>query len=290
MELSDLLKQVKELELVARKNAYSLLDGSYITSLPGRGLMFQEARKYVRGESIRMIDWNMTARLGEPYVKVFQDEREREVFIALDVSPSMYTGWQDKNKIEYAVEVAATLAVSAISSKDKLGCILFNENAVDVYKPSSGKVQLFRVLKKLVEFANQEPLPCKVSDIRAAIHAVEKYKGKRFVIFIISDFVDQDVPDDLKYLRAIHDLSLIHIYDPLEYEENKEIFFDAYSPEGDAHTMSIYPGEMGSLDKIQNYLLQECYKHRIAFQSLSTTSPVHNSLRELFHKKKRNKL
>ena len=95
MEFSELLKKVRELELIANKNVHSSLSGDYITSIPGKGLQFHEARKYNPGESIRLIDWNMTARLGEPYVKVVLDEREREVIIALDISPSMYSGWQD---------------------------------------------------------------------------------------------------------------------------------------------------------------------------------------------------
>ncbi|HMV80271.1 MAG TPA: DUF58 domain-containing protein, partial [Leptospiraceae bacterium] len=108
----DLLQRVRNLELVGRKNAHSLLNGEYSTKIPGNGLQFHEARKYVSGESIRLIDWNITARQGEPYVKVLLEEREREIVIALDLSQSMHSGFQDRTKLEYAVELAASVAVS----------------------------------------------------------------------------------------------------------------------------------------------------------------------------------
>ena len=287
MELTSLLKEVKELELVAKKNAYSLLSGEYVTSVPGRGLLFNEARKYVTGESIRMIDWNMTARLGEPYVKIFNEEREREVFIALDISPSMYVGWQDKTKIEYATELAATLAVSTISSGDKLGFILFNDKAVKVVKPQTGKIQLFRALKTFLDYSNADPIPCEVSDIRAAIHAVQQFRGKRFIIFIISDYIDRDVPEDLKYIRGVHDLSLVHVYDPLEYTKNTDVLFEAVSPEGKQTGKIISPGTTATLGSIQTYLKEESYKYRITYQSISTKTPVDMALRNLFHNKKK---
>ncbi|MCB1157650.1 MAG: DUF58 domain-containing protein [Leptospiraceae bacterium] len=287
-DLAGLLKSVKELELVARKNAYSLLSGEYVTTLPGKGLLFHEARKYVLGEPIRMIDWNMTARLGEPYVKVFQDEREREVFVCLDVSPSMYSGWQEKTKLEYAIEMAATLAVSTIQSRDKLGFIIFNDKTLEVVRPQAGKIQLFRALKAFLKYSEMEEAPfCEQSDIRAAIHGVQQFQGKRFIIFILSDFIDQDVPDDLKYIRAVHDLNLLHIYDPFEYTYSKEVFFDAYAPEGERRDYSIYPGEPDSLESIRKYLDDECKRFRLSFGSFSTKEPVDRCLRELFHNKRK---
>ncbi|MEM7181856.1 MAG: DUF58 domain-containing protein [Spirochaetota bacterium] len=287
--LSQILKQVQELELIARKNAFSLLSGDYTSTIPGKGLHFHEARKYVLGEPIRMIDWNMTARLGEPYVKVFREEREREVFIAIDISSSMFTGWQDKTKIEYAQELAATIAVSTVGSRDKLGLILFNDVAVEVIKPVAGKVQLFKVLKKILSYTNSLPLKSEFSDIRAAIHAIQKFRGRRFVIFLISDFIDHDVPEDLKYIRSIHDLSLIHVYDPFEYEYSKEIFFSAYSPEGDSTNYTIHPGSVASLQELQGYLQHECLKYKMSFTSNSVKESVSDVLRQLFIKKKRSR-
>ena len=123
--LRDLLRKVRRLELVARRNVSSLFAGNYLTTILGQGLEFHEARRYVPGDSVRRIDWKMTARRGVPYVRTFLEERQREIFIALDVSPSMATGWQDKTKLEVAVEMAASLAVSAVDSGDRLGFVTF---------------------------------------------------------------------------------------------------------------------------------------------------------------------
>lgn len=290
MQIAELLKKVRELELIARRNAHSLLAGDYVSTIPGRGLQFHEARKYVYGESVRMIDWNMTARLGEPYVKTFLEEREREVFIALDVSPSMFTGFQDRTKIEFAVEVAATLAFSSIQSRDKVGYIIFNNEAIEVVRPGSGKTQLFRTIKAFLSHSDNLPDPNSTSDIRSVLHAVQKFKKSHFILFIISDFLDQDLPEDFKYSRIEHDINLIHIYDPIEYEFSKDIFFPSISPEfnGGKHNFgSINPGEMGSLDEMTTYLKNASVKYRITVKSFSTREEVGKSLKEYFHLKKR---
>ncbi|HNK57174.1 MAG TPA: DUF58 domain-containing protein, partial [Leptospiraceae bacterium] len=187
MLVSELLKKAKEIELIARKNAHSLLAGDYTSIIPGRGLQFHEARKYVYGESVRMIDWNMTARLGEPYVKTFLEEREREVLIALDVSPSMMTGYQDRTKIEFAIELAATLAFSSMQSRDKIGYIIFNNEALEIVRPRGGKSQLFRTIKAFLQKTEEMKGKEATSDIRSVLHAVQKFKSSHFILFIISD-------------------------------------------------------------------------------------------------------
>lgn len=285
-DVKQILKNVNNLELIARKNAYSMAKGDYTTSIPGRGMDFHEARKYVMGEPIRSIDWNMTARLGEPYVKVFLDERQRDVFIALDVSPSMFVGWQNKTKIEYAIEVASTLSVSAIQSRDRLGHVLFTDKPLEIAIPRLGRKQLFRTLKSFLDYGKQSP-KTRSSDIRAAIHAIQKFKGNRFVVFIISDFIDQDVPEDLKYIQSKHDLNLIHIYDIVEYSSTKDLFFSAFSPEGYGKSNIIHPGEPSSLESIQKYLKEESLKYNINFISLSTRESISQALRNLFYLKKR---
>ena len=290
MLVSDLLKRAKELELIARRNAHSLLAGDYISTIPGRGLQFHEARKYVYGESIRMIDWNMTARLGEPYVKTFLEEREREVFIALDVSPSMFTGFQDRTKIEFAVEVAATLTYSSIQSRDKVGYIIFNNEAIEVVRPTGGKSQLFRAIKSFLTHSETIPNSNANSDIRSVLHAIQKFKRSHFILFIISDFLDHDLPEDLKFSRIEHDINMLHIYDPIEYSFSNEIFFPSISPElnnGRKNSGFISPGELGSLDEMTTYLKNASVKYRISVNSIPTSAEVGRALKEFFHLKKR---
>ena len=285
--LRDLLRKVRELELVARRNVSSLLAGNYLTTIPGRGLEFHEARKYVQGESVRRIDWKMTARLGTPHVRTFLEERQREIFVALDVSPSMATGWQEKTKLEVAVEVAATLAVSAAGAGDRLGFVTFSDRVLEIDRPRAGKKQLFRALKTFTTALERPPAPCSLSDPRSAVHAIQRLRGRRFVVFLISDFIDHDVPEDLKYFRQRHDVSLIHLYDPLEYASVDVVRLPAYSPEGHPGLTSLAPGSVESLQEMTAFLQQECEKYGMCFASLSSPERVDGALVELFQRKRR---
>ena len=287
-EIERLLDAVHRLELAARSHAAGRALGDYRTTIRGRGMDFHEVRPYVPGEPVRNIEWNITARLGAPFVKVHREEREREVVIALDVSPSMRSGFQDRTKLEYAVELAATLAVEARDSGDRLGHVIFTDRTLDHARPRGGRGQLFRTLRSFLEHA--EPLQDAVaeSDPRAAIHTIESWRRHRLVIFLISDFIDHDLPDDLKYARAHHDLSLLHVYDPLEYAgagSPARVF--AFSPEGQERpARSLRPGDAGNLDEIQDFLRRKCSRLRIAFASCSTAEPVDQVLRDFFHRKR----
>lgn len=286
-DVSALLRQVRLLELVARRNAAGLASGDYLTAIRGRGMIFHESRKYVPGEPARTIDWNVTARLGEPYVKVHLEERQREVVVALDVSPSMHAGFQAKTKLEFAVELAATLAASAVEAGDRVGHVIFADRVLAESRPRGGRAQLFRVLRAFVEHAAPWTRPVGESDPRAAVHAVERHRRGRFIVFLISDFIDHDVPEDLKYVRARHDVSLLHVYDPFEYATGAPVVFQGFSPEGGRRRARLRPGETGTLEQMRGFLRAECGRHRIAFESFSTALPVHASLERFFHRKRR---
>lgn len=283
----DLLRAVGTLELTARRNVAALTQGTYSTSILGRGLVFHEPRKYVPGEPARYIDWNVTARLAEPYVKVHQEERQREIFLALDVSPSMHTGFQDKTKLEHAVELAATLAVSAIEAGDRVGCVLFADRVLAVERPLAGRRHLFRVLRALLDHTAPWTRPVTESDPRAAVHAIQRLRGHRFVVFLISDFIDHDVPEDLKYVQARHDVSLLHVYDPVEYATTDAVRFAARAPEGGARRRVMQPGETGSLEEIEGFLRREAGRHRIAVEPFPTDQPVAHALNLFFHRRRR---
>ena len=285
--LRRLLRDVRLLELIARRNATGMLAGDYVSAILGSGLVFHEARKYVQGEPARLIDWNITARAGEPYVRVYQEERQREVVVALDTSPSMHAGFQARTKLEYAVELAATLAVSAIEGGDRLGWVIFADKVLESARPRDGRVQLFRALQALLAHTGRWDRPVAESDPRAAIHAIERWRGGRYVVFLISDFIDHDIPDDLRYLRARHDVSLLHVYDPLEYAEPGPIAFEAVSPEGEAQPRRVRPGDTGGLAEMKAFLRRAAGRYGIAVSSLPTDRPVGAALSELFHHKRR---
>lgn len=292
-EVERLLEAVYRLELIARSNAAGRALGDYRTAIRGRGMDFHEVRPYVPGEPVRNIEWNITARLGAPYVKVHREEREREVVIALDVSPSMRTGFQDRTKLEYAVELAATLTVAARDSGDRIGHVIFADRTLDQGRPRRGRGQFFRTLRAFLDHADPASTverPIAESDPRAAIHTIESWRRNRLVIFLISDFIDHDLPDDLKYARAHHDLSLLHVYDPLEYATAAltPVRLFAFSPERDGAPShrSLSPGAAGDLGEIQDFLRQKCSQLRIAFTSCSTAEPVDQALRDFFHRKR----
>jgi uncharacterized protein (DUF58 family) len=286
-DVTALLRRIHRLELVARRNAGGILAGDYRTAIRGQGMVFHETRKYVEGDPVRLIDWNTTARLGEPYVKVHLEERQREVVVALDVSPSMHAGLQEKTKLEYAVELAATLAASAVEGGDRLGWVVFADEVLAQHRPRGGRRQLFRALRSFLEHTGPWRRTVEVSDPRAAIHALERWRRGRFVVFLISDFIDYDVPEDLKYLKARHDVSLLHVYDPLEYAATGKIVFRGYSPEGRRGSASLSPGDTGTRDEIERFLRDKCGEYRIAFDSFSTALPVRSGLNRFFHKKRR---
>ncbi len=284
--ISQILRRVRLLELIARDNVAGLLSGDFQSSIRGSGLVFHESRKYVPGEPVRSIDWNVTARLGEPYVKVNLEERQRDVFIALDVSPSMHTGFQEKTKLECAVELAATLAATAIDGGDRLGWVLFADRALAAARPRGGGAQLFRFLADVLRRTEPWRRPVGVSDPRAAVHAIQSSRRGRYVVFLISDFIDHDIPEDLKFLRPQHDVSLLHVYDPAEFELGPTVTFAGVSPEAAGARRWLSPGAAGSLAEMKEFLHHQAGRHRLAVGSFATDAPVADALGEFFHLKR----
>ena len=280
-----LLQQVKELELVAKKNTTGLLAGNYVSNILGHGLEFHEARKYVQGESIRLIDWNMTARLGDVYVKRFREEREREVFLAVDVSPSMFFGTQKRTKIETATEIAATLGYNVINSNDKLGMVSFDNKITDTFLPKKGKSHLFGILKSLVKQRSTKPRNIEQTNVEEAIALIQAQRGHKYMIFIISDFIERDIPEDLSLIQSKHDVVLLHVYDPIEYMPSKRVFLPLYSPEGTRHTVSGKPGSFGSFADVENFLKGSSLKFGIDVISISTQDNISRRLVSYFREK-----
>jgi uncharacterized protein (DUF58 family) len=282
---SGILARVRALEIAARQNVSSLYTGNYVTTVRGSGMEFNEARHYVHGDPERHIDWNMTARLDEPFVRTYLEEREREVIIAVDVSASMHTGWQERSKLETAIELSATLGLSAIEAGDRLGFLTFHERVVDFVRPLGGRRQLYTFLRALVGQQDATPPRTQVSDPRAAIHAIQSLRGRRFVVFLLSDFIDHDVPEDLRFIGMRHDVSLVHIYDPFEYAGPGPVRLLAAAPEGPSGARSMRTDCAGSLEQMQRFLDSAAMRYGLMTVSVSTTAPVGRSLSDFFHRK-----
>ena len=281
-----MLAGIKTLELVARRNVSSTLTGDYVTGIRGTGMDFHEARHYLPGDPIRHIDWNMTARHDEPYLRTYLEEREREIFVCVDVSPSMHTGFQTRSKLATAIEIAATIAVSAVDVGDRLGYCTFAENVEHFCPPRGGKRQLFDFLQTLIRHRTDGPARCHHSDPRSAIHAIERLRGKRFVVFFLSDFIDHDVPDDLRYLRRHHDVTLLHVYDPFEYAGDGPVRFLGAAMEGDPSMGLFRAGDTGTVDQMHRFLKEHTVRLGIGLHAHDTRDPVGPSLSRMFQTKK----
>ena len=267
----ELIRRVRHLELAARKNVGGLLAGDWQTTFVGDGLEFHEARRYVEGDPVRRIDWNLSARLDEPHVRVDREERQREVILAVDVSPSMHSGFARRTKLETAVELAATLAVSAVDAGDRLGLILWADGVLAELPPRGGRRHLFEALRRMLDHTEPWTRAVGESDPRAAVHAIERRRGRRFVVFLISDFLDHDVPDDLRHLRRRHDISLLHVVDPFEQaKSDMPLRFGAASPEGAARSGRVLPETTSADDDLR----QQAARLRIATLEVSTDDDV----------------
>jgi uncharacterized protein (DUF58 family) len=214
MDTKELLKKVRRIEIKSRRLSNHLFTGEYHSSFKGRGMVFSEVRKYEYGDDIRNIDWNVTARLNEPYVKVFEEERELTLMLLVDVSGSESFGSRNQMKRELITEVCATLAFSAIQNNDKVGVIFFSDQVEQYIPPKKGRSHILRIIRELIDI---EP-KSRRTDIAGALRFFSSIQKKHAISFVLSDFQDDNYRDPLRILSQRHDLTGIRIYDPREAE------------------------------------------------------------------------
>lgn len=215
METSELLKKVRKVEIKTRGLSNQLFSGEYHTAFKGRGMTFSEVREYQAGDDIRAIDWNVTARFNNTYVKIFEEEREMTVMLLVDVSASGEFGTQKQLKQELITELCAVLAFSAIQNNDKIGVIFFTDKIEKFIPPKKGKTHILRIIRDLIEFKPEH----KKTDIKQALKYLTNVIKKRSIAFVISDFItDANFIDALKIANKKHDLVALRIYDKREME------------------------------------------------------------------------
>jgi len=212
METAELISRVRRVELKTRGLSDRIFSGEYHSAFKGRGMAFSENREYMHGDEIRTIDWNVTARMGHPYVKVFEEERELTVFLVLDVSASQGTGSRGKSRRELLTELAAVLAFSAMGNNDKVGAILFSDRIERFIPPKKGRSHVLRIIRELIEFT---PTGRQTRMADALDHFVRAMK-KRTICFLVSDFRDVGFEDALRRAARRHDLVALRIEDPLD--------------------------------------------------------------------------
>ena len=215
---NELLKKVRKIEIKTRSLSHQIFAGEYHSAFKGRGMAFSEVREYQYGDDVRNMDWNVTARLRAPYVKVFEEEREMTVVLMVDVSSSGIFGTTIRTKRELIAEIAAVLSFSASINNDKVGALFFSTKVEKFIPPKKGRSHLLRILRELLEFTPQES----GTDISEALRFLTNAIKKRCNAFLLSDLLDVDANAAPKYEEALkiaanrHDLSVIEIYDPRE--------------------------------------------------------------------------
>lgn len=212
MDTKELLKKVRKIEIKTRRLSDHIFGGEYHSTFKGRGMTFSEVRQYQFGDDVRNIDWNVTARYNEPFIKVFEEERELTMMLVADVSGSEFFGTDKQFKNEIVTEVAATLAFSALQNNDKIGLILFTD-AIELYiPPKKGKSHVLRIIRELLEF---KPKSTK-TDLAQAIKFLSNVMKKKAIVFVLSDFMTDGYDQTMKIAANKHDITGVRIYDQRE--------------------------------------------------------------------------
>lgn len=212
MDTKELLKKVRKIEIKTKKLSDNIFGGEYHSAFKGRGMTFSEVRPYQFGDDIRNIDWNVTARYNEPFVKVFEEERELTLMLMVDVSGSEIFGTQQQFKNEIITEIAATLAFSALQNNDKTGLILFSDKVELYIPPKKGKSHILRIIRELIEFQPES----QQTNIGEALQFLSRVMKKKAIVFMLSDFIGKEYEKALQIASKKHDLTGIRIYDERE--------------------------------------------------------------------------
>ena len=219
-QATDLLKKVRKIEIRTRALSHQVFAGEYHSAYKGRGMAFSEVREYQYGDDVRNMDWNVTARLHSPYVKVFEEERELTVMLLIDVSRSGLFGTDTMTKRELVAEVAAVLAFSAILNNDKVGALFFSDRVEEFIPPKKGRSHLLHIIREIISLHPSS----NGTDLSEALRFLTNAMKKKCTAFVLSDMLDVDAEGRPRYEDALkvavnrHDLSVLKVYDPRERE------------------------------------------------------------------------
>lgn len=217
---TDLLKKVRKIEIRTKALSHQIFAGEYHSAFKGRGMAFSEVREYQWGDDVRNMDWNVTARLRSPYVKVFEEERELTVVLMIDVSRSGLFGTSEQTKRDLIAQIAAVLSFSAILNNDKVGALFFSDRVEEFIPPKKGRSHLLRIIRDVLEFHPSSD----GTDVGAALKYLTGAIKKKCNVFLLSDMIDADREGNLRYEEALkvavgrHDISVVKVHDPREVD------------------------------------------------------------------------
>ncbi|MBQ2521195.1 MAG: DUF58 domain-containing protein [Bacteroidales bacterium] len=288
---SDLLRKVRKVEIKTKALSRQIFAGEYHSAFKGRGMAFSEVREYRWGDDVRNMDWNVTARLRAPYVKVFEEERELTVVLLVDVSRSGLFGTDTRTKRDLVAEIAAVLSFSASLNNDKVGALFFSDRVEKFIPPGKGRSHLLHIIRELIEL---QPVS-DGTDIGAALRFLSGAIKKKCTAFLLSDMLDADAQgrpryeDALKVAASRHDLSVIEIYDPLERRlpaaglikvKDAESGRSAWVNTDARRTRDAYAQWFGGLAERERQLFN---RYKVDHVSIATGDDYVKGLMALFH-------
>lgn len=285
----EILKKIKRIEIISRKTSQEVLAGEYHSAFKGRGMEFSEVREYMAGDDIRLIDWNVSSRMGKLYVKQFVEERELTVILAIDLSASLGFFSGTKSKKEIAAEISAIVAFTAMLNNDKVGLLMFTDQIERFIPPQKGKTHLLRLIREILHFQPRG----KGTSIHNGLVYLNKVTKKRAIVFLISDFIDKGFSRPLKVSSQKHDLIAVDISDLRErslppkgifilkdMETDEEFYVDFAAPE-------IRHGFSNVLEKSRRELQELFKKLRVDWIPIGDEKNYEKPLFDFFLERKR---
>jgi len=284
MDTSEVIKKIRKIEITTRDLVSELFSGEYHSLFKGQGLEFSEVRAYQEGDSFRQIDWNVSARMGHPYIKKFAETRELNVFFLVDQSASTLFGTRNYLKSELITEITAVLSFSALSNNDKVGLLLFTDEIEKYVPPRKGRKSALRILRDILYFVPSG----EGTDISNAVQYIYRLLKKKSIIFVISDFFSTGYEDSLKILAKKHDVIALRIIDKAESQLPKAGIMHFRDPES-GDLISINTGNKQIRHKYEELFLKQQEQIRDGFTrmkvdlvTLHTDEPYVPSLMKFF--------
>lgn len=284
MDSTEIIKRIRKIEITTRSLVSELFSGEYHSMFKGQGLEFAEVREYQDGDSFRQIDWNVSARMGHPYIKKFEETRELNVLFLIDSSASTLFGTRSYLKSEYITEITAVLSFSALSNNDKVGMLLFTDEIEKYLPPRKGKKYALRILRDILYFV---PKSAK-TNITKAVEYIYRLIKKKSIIFIVSDFLDENYDDSLKLLAKKHDVIAIRVLDKMELELPDAGLLRLEDPEtGEFFTLNSSNARIRNrykqkTEKREAELIERFKRNKIDLITLRTDQPYAPELMKFF--------
>jgi len=287
IDTRELMKQVGKIRVITSRLVDEHLSGEYHSVFKGQGIEFDEVREYTAGDDIRSIDWNVTARMGHPFIKRFCEERELTIIFLVDVSGSQCFGSGARSKAELAAEVTCLLALSAIKNQDKVGLILFSDRIEKYIPPRKGRTAVMRLVREVLAAEETRHR----TDIASAFRFLNNVQKHKSVVFLVSDFIDRGYERDLRVLAKRHDVICCPVSDPREADLVDAGLVEIQDPESgdlvllDTSSRTVREAFTRQFKKEQSDLRDKLRKLKIDSMFLSTDRPFGDDVRKMFRQR-----